>query len=96
MHHPHHQWLRQLLHQSEYDRYVAHLLYASPIKRGDAEVIEDLLPVYDTKVKLRIPESVKKVRLLPSDKEMEIKRNGAIIEVIVPKFTCHSALVFEY
>lgn len=85
-----------LLHQPDQNRYIAHLLYASPVKRGDAEVIEDLLPVFNTRVTLKVDQPIKKVRLVPSDKELDFRVTGSVVEVILPEFTCHSALVFDY
>jgi hypothetical protein len=86
-----------LLYQPEHGRYVAHLLYGTPVQRGDTEVIEDLVPIYDTKVILNVPEMIKSVRLIPDNVSLEFTRTktGEIV-IVVPKFTCHSAVVFEY
>lgn len=85
-----------LLHQPEHRRYVAHLLYASPITRGDTELIEDLVPIYGTRVKLNVPETVRSVRLIPHNEDLEIITADTGIFVIVPEFRCHTAVVFEY
>lgn len=85
-----------LLFQPEDSRYVAHLLYATPISRGDAEVIEDLVPIFDTRVILNVPETIKSVRLVPGKKDLNIRKTGTGISVIVPEFKCHIAVVFEY
>jgi hypothetical protein len=85
-----------LLHQPEHRRYVAHLLYASPITRGDAEVIEDLVPIYDTRVELNVPETIRSVRLIPDGSELPMANTGNGVKVNVPRFKCHAALVFEY
>ena len=85
-----------LLHQPEHSRYVAHLLYATPIQRGEVQVIEDLVPIHDTRVVIRVPEKVKTIRQIPEDVELELKRNTSGIEVVVPHFKCHTALVIGY
>jgi len=85
-----------LLHQPEHNRYVAHLLYATPHQRGDVRVIEDLVPIYDTKVIFYVEENVKKVYLIPENIELKYNKAGAGVEIIVPQFKCHSAVVFEY
>jgi len=47
--------------QEKENRYIIHTLYASPVKRGKGiEIIEDILPVYNTNVKVRIPHKPKK------------------------------------
>ncbi|MEC8324403.1 MAG: hypothetical protein VXZ57_07040, partial [Bacteroidota bacterium] len=43
-----------LLHFPEKNRYVAHLLYAVPVQRGVAQVIDDLVPIYDTTVEIKL------------------------------------------
>ncbi len=85
-----------LLHQPGHRRYVAHLLYAAPIKRGDAEVIEDLLPILDTRVDLNVPETIISARLIPDGSELPVTNTGTGVRVRVPRFRCHAAVVFEY
>ena len=85
-----------LLYQPEHRRYVAHVLYGSPIKRGDAEVIEDLVPLYDTPVVLNVPETIKSARLIPGNVDLKFTKTDAGITTVVPKFKCHAAVVFEY
>ncbi len=86
-----------LLHQPEQKRYVAHLLYASPIQRGSVRVVEDLVPLYDTHVTLDLPESITEAYLVPSGEVLSIGEveDGRIL-VTVPKFECHTAIVLEY
>ena len=85
-----------LLYQPEHRRYVAHLLYGSPITRGDAEVIEDLVPIYDTQVILNVPETIKSVGLIPDNVDLKFVKTKEGISIVVPKFKCHTAVVFEY
>ena len=46
------------LHQAEQKRYVAHLLYAPPMQRGNCEVIEDLPPLYEVPLRFELPETI--------------------------------------
>ncbi len=85
-----------LLFQPNKKRYVAHLLYGSPIQRGDTRVIEDLPPILDTKVVLNVPEEIKSVRLIPDGINLEFTNTEEGIVAIVPKFQCHAAVVYEY
>jgi hypothetical protein len=100
-----------LLHQPEENRYVAHLLYGAPIERGRCVVIEDLPELRDVRVRVRVPEQVKRMRLEPAgvDLEMtEIASTGKagsgpeaasgwrVVETVVPAFSCHAAVVAEY
>jgi hypothetical protein len=85
-----------LLFQPKKKRYVVHLLYGSPIQRGDTRVIEDLPPIFDTKVVLKVAEEIKSVRLIPDEINLEFTTTKKGIVAIVPKFQCHAALVYEY
>ena len=85
-----------LLHFPEKNRFVVHLLYAAPVQRGVAQVIDDLVPIYDTTIEIDINENIKKAYLIPENREVEILKSNNKIKVIIPKFTCHTALVLEY
>jgi hypothetical protein len=83
-----------LLHQPDQRRYVAHLLYGPPLKRGQCLLIEDLVPLYDIPLEVRLPKTVK-AYLVPGGDALEIERTGERIRVVVPKLQCHQAVVFE-
>ncbi|MEC8248058.1 MAG: hypothetical protein VX070_01415 [Bacteroidota bacterium] len=85
-----------LLHFPEKNRYVAHLLYAVPIQRGVAQVIDDLVPIYDTTVEIKLKENIKKAYLMPGNIELNTTKSNDKMSVLIPKFTCHTALVLEY
>lgn len=86
-----------LMHQKQQKRLICHLLYASPVKRGESiEVIEDTLPVYNTTVSLRIPHEVKKVYLAPQLEEIAFRQEDGILSYAVDRFECHQMVVVEY
>jgi hypothetical protein len=85
-----------LLHFPEKSRYVLHLLYGPPIQRGIARVIEDLVPLYDVEVTLDIDVPVEKVYTIPGNQELKIDQQASGLSVVVPEFSCHTAIVFEY
>ena len=85
-----------LLHQADRDRYVAHLLYATPHYRGGLELIEDLIPLFDVPVALRVPERIQRAMLIPDGVELPLVRDGDGVKVSVPRFRMHCAVVFEY
>ncbi|WP_310829872.1 beta-galactosidase trimerization domain-containing protein [Paenibacillus pedocola] len=57
-----------LQYQQAERRYVNHLLYAAPVLKGRIEVIEDIVPLRDISVSLRLPTAapVHRVYLAPS------------------------------
>ena len=85
-----------LMHQEKENRYIVHLTYGTPHKRGRASVIEDLVPLHNVPVSVQFPKTVKKAYMIPSGQELQMKANGDKVEVVVPEFTCHTAVVFEY
>jgi hypothetical protein len=99
-----------LMYQKEHNRYVLHLLYASTINRGSGrcisedivlsntrniEVIEEILPLYDVKVSVKMPEKVKNVICVPEGKRLDFVRNCGRIEFVLPKLQCHQMIEFS-
>jgi Hypothetical glycosyl hydrolase 6 len=85
-----------LLHQPLKSRYVVHLLYASPIKRGRVHVIEDIIPLHDIKVTLRVPETINRIFTIPDGAEIGVLKDEGMYCVNVPKLEMHKGIVFEY
>lgn len=86
-----------LMNQKEKRRLVNHLLYASPVKRGEkTEIIEDILPVYGTHVELRIPYKAKRVYLAPQLESIEFTQEDGILNYDVERFECHQMVVVDY
>ncbi|MBQ6998953.1 MAG: beta-galactosidase trimerization domain-containing protein [Clostridia bacterium] len=78
------------------ERRIVHLLYAAPVKRGNGvQVIEDVLPVYNTTVKLKVNKKIKRVALVPDGAELPFEQNGDYITFTVPEFTCHQLVSVE-
>lgn len=77
--------------------YINHLLYAVPVKRGDGiEIIEDILPVYDIRVELRIPEKVTGVRCVPQQEELQFEQLHGVLCYTVPVLECHQMIQITY
>lgn len=85
-----------LLHQPEHSRYVLHMLYASPIQRGNVRVIEDLVPLYDIPVSIDLEEQVARAYLIPSGDPVKFRRKDGKLHAVIPELKCHTALVLEY
>ena len=85
-----------LLHQADAKRYVVHLLFASPIQRGNCEVIEDLVPLYNVPVRVDLPVSVQRATLIPEMEELILEESSDGVQVLVPEFCCHCAIAFDY
>lgn len=81
-----------MIHQKDQNRYCVNMVYASPSKRGEAYIIEDILPVYNVKLTLHVPQTIKKAWLGVTGEELTIVDNT----VVVPKLECHASVVLEY
>jgi hypothetical protein len=85
-----------LQRQEAHSRYVNHLLYAVPVRRGkNTEVIEDIVPIYDVEVELRLPECAKRVYLAPQSIPIAFEQRDKILKYTVPKVDCHQMIVIE-
>lgn len=87
---------QSFLKQEKENRYVAHLLYAPALQRGEVQVIEDFVPISGVEIEVNVPEKVKKVYQIPDGKKLSFKREGNKILVKVPMFTMHTGIVLEY
>lgn len=85
-----------LLKQENNKRYIAHLLYAPALQRGEVMVLEDFVPVPNVHLEIAVPEKVKRVYQIPGKKEIEWKMYRGKIEVNIPTFTMHTGVVVEY
>jgi len=85
-----------LLHQAEKHRYVAHLLYAPSLQRGRCLVIEDVVPLYNIPLNVRVPQEIQRIVLIPGQQSLAFERSGDNVHVTVPEFCSHCAVVLEY
>ena len=84
-----------LMEQECENRYVNHLLYAVTKQRGDTEVIEDAIPIYNTSVKIRLADAPKRVYLAPDGRDIECRYENGVLEYTVPEFTFHAMVVID-
>jgi hypothetical protein len=87
--------------QSHATRDVVHVMYATPALRGTergspVQPIQDLVPLYDTKVSVRARGIVKSVRLVPSGDALEFVEANDRVDFVVPEFTGHQMIEISY
>ena len=79
-----------LMRQDAHKRDVLHLLFATPVKRGNGvEVIEELLPLHDVSVAVRRAAKPSAVRLAPSGETVPFTYEGGRVRFTVAKLVCH-------
>ena len=79
----------------ERNRLILHLMYANPIKRGDTNVIEDIIPLYDIPVSLKADRDISRVYLAPEDEDIEFAVANGRVSFTVPKVEMNQIVVIE-
>ncbi len=90
-----------VLEQRHERRYIAHLLFAVTSVRGrfndqPIEIIEDLVPLRDSTVSLRLPRKVKSVHLVPDGEALPFQQQDGVVTFTVPEFTAHQMVELDY
>jgi len=85
-----------LVHQPKRRRYVAHLLYAPPMRRGGVLVLEDLVPVRGVTVELRVPEKITSAFTALPKKTAKLLRGKGVVSVAGVEVAGHAMVVFRY
>jgi len=71
-------------------RLVLHLLHYIPERRGlDFDTIEDVIPIYNTSVSVRVDRPVKTVKLVPAQVELAFTQENGRVQFIVPTIAGH-------
>ena len=86
------------------DRYIHHILFAHTTIRGNfvwdnishvVEVIEDLVPLTQVNVKIKLKDAVQRVYLAPQMEELPFEMIEDSIQYTVPKVDCHQMIVLD-
>jgi hypothetical protein len=85
-----------LMRQDAQRRDILHLLFATPIKRGNGvEVIEELLPLREVSVAIRRAARPSAVRLAPSGVSLPFAYADGRVRFTVPELVCHQMVVLD-
>lgn len=88
-----------LMEQKDENRYIEHLLYATPVKRGDGiEIIEDIIPLYNihTSIRLKnIPSKVYMVDTKGKTSDLPYTYENGVLNVTIPKLDLHAMVVIN-
>jgi hypothetical protein len=85
-----------LLHQPRWNRYVLHLLYATPLQRGRCLVVEDQVPLRDVAVTLNLPETIRQARFPLSGVAIQPSTRKQEILLRIPQVASHEVILLEY
>ena len=88
--------LRQPKNADRPERLLAHLLYYVPERRGlELDLIEDIVPLYDVKLAVKVGKSVQRAYLVPQEQPLEVSRDGDYVKIVIPKLNGHQIVAFE-
>ncbi len=71
-------------------RHVLHLLHYVPERRGAFDIIEDVIPLHDVRVSVRLPGRPASVRQVPEGRALEFDYEGGRLHVAVPVVEGHA------
>ncbi|MSP13285.1 MAG: hypothetical protein EXR62_10060 [Chloroflexi bacterium] len=78
------------------NRYLLHLIHAVPQRRGEGvEIVEDVLPLYQVRVGIRLDHPATRVTLAPGGASLPFETVAGVTWVTVPEVKVHQVVVFE-
>jgi hypothetical protein len=76
--------------QPAQDRWALHLLHYVPERRGEAfDVIEDVIPLHDLSVSVRVDRAVERVRLAPDGENLAFTQRDGRVVFRIPRLDGH-------
>lgn len=86
----------RMIRQEQEHRYCINLTYAAPVRRGEAEIIEDIQPLYQVPVTVHVPEPILAVRLPLQNQSLPFSYAEQECRFTLPVLNCHETVVLEY
>jgi hypothetical protein len=82
--------------QPSHGRYILHLLHYIPERRGQAfDVIEDVIPLYNLKIHLNLPEPVQAMEVVPDGVSLPFEGTGRTVTVTLPELRGHAMIAIS-
>ncbi|MEM7129375.1 MAG: alpha-amylase family protein [Chloroflexota bacterium] len=83
--------------QATENRWVLHLLHYIPERRGvDFDVIEDVIPLYNVPVSVRVDKQVTSVRSAPNSAAIPFEQNDGSVSFTVPEINGHEMVALAF
>lgn len=78
------------------NRTIVHLLYYPAERRTkDLDIVDDIVPLHDVRVSLRVANKPAKVYLAPDRRNLDFVYEKGRVNVVVPRIDGHAMIVFE-
>jgi len=59
-------------------------------------LIEDLVPLRDVRVLVRLPRRIRSARLVPENVSLPFTQHAGAVEFTVPEFLCHQMIELSF
>jgi len=83
--------------QKKENRWVIHLLNYLPLRRcKNIDTIEDIIPLYNIKISIKLLENLKDIQLVPEKEELKYEVKDGRVEFVVPKVNGHQMISINY
>ena len=83
--------------QHRENRWVLHLLHYIPERRGqDFDVLEDVIPLHDVRLSVRVPEKVEEVARVPENKPLGFEQKDGRVELVLPRLDGHQMIALDF
>ena len=78
------------------ERTILHLLYYAPERRArDLDIVEDIIPLYNLPVSLKLPAAPQSVTLVPERTPLRFAYENGRASLLLPELRGHAMIVFE-
>jgi len=83
--------------QTNKNRWVVHMLHYIPERRcKEIDIIEDVIPLYNLKVSIKVTKEVREVECVPEHKPLEFKVKDGRVEFILPELNGHQMISLNF
>ena len=88
--------IASVMSQPHLDRDIVHLLSFQPERRGDFDIVEDVIPLHDVALELRLPHGPDSprtaARLVPQDEPVAVEVRDGALHLTVPRVDGHQMI----
>lgn len=79
------------------NRWVLHLLHYVPERRGgDFDIIEDVIPLFDVRLSVRVQKKIEEVTCVPSNEAMDFEQENGRVKFVLPRLDGHQMVALNF
>lgn len=83
--------------QKTENRWILHMLHYIPERRSiDIDIIEDVIPIYNISLSIKVPKKVQEVICVPEGCKVDFSMEGNQVEFILPEVNGHQMVAIKF